>query len=461
MSALPDDPGRQPATRLWEQRFRGCLPLSNNSVSDSGEVLVLRPDDVDRRVHEGLAINPRGEVRSAVGLSVETVRRLEVSCDGALVVGLTGTSIYLFRGGKRTRLLADRRVEFTALALARDAPVLIYGCSDQTGSSHWVGYLQIEKGTNWERPSKAPVACVAVAPDGERFVVGSADGSVISLTRARSAVWERALPKAATSLAIGSDGMTAVASEDGRLIALAPDGQPRWEVEAGAPAIALATDATSRWVVAGIAGSARRSLLCLDMAGQILWDYPLDGQPEGIAMSPDGTYLAVSLADGRVLCYATDFEALAGTSSGTDPALAEAQALLDEGEYIAARRRLLRRLAYRPDDVAVGALLVDVETRYVSERSEAAHARAHAGEYGPALALLSEAQAILPYHQELFEERLRLRREGVAHLEEQATSLEAEGRRSDAAGRLRQLLELDPCYQAARERLAALGADIA
>src|SRR5581483_4418943 len=105
---------------------------------------------------------------------------------------------------------------------------------------------------------------------------------------------------------------------DGSLAGLGEEGGILWRASVGMPVIdaALSGDAAYAFAVAGEAAGG----LVVGVAsagasaepGTPVWEHELESRPTGVAVSPNGRFLAVSLADGRLLTFALEPETATG-----------------------------------------------------------------------------------------------------------------------------------------------------
>src|SRR6185369_11785324 len=97
-----------------------------------------------------------GQARELGAVSVETVSKFEVAPGGQSMLGVTDDDIYLFREGRKSRFMADRRVSYSDVALARQGG--IFGCafSDMMFASHTVALAEIGGRLAWTKDIEAP-----------------------------------------------------------------------------------------------------------------------------------------------------------------------------------------------------------------------------------------------------------------------------------------------------------------
>src|SRR5690349_7116366 len=114
----------------WHARFRGVLPLSPHALSDDGALLVVRPNELEVRRYQILQVSGQGAARAVNSVSVETVRQMYLTAEAPMLIGATDDNLYLFRDGRKSRFLPDRRVTYLSLALAREGGFFAAGFTD-------------------------------------------------------------------------------------------------------------------------------------------------------------------------------------------------------------------------------------------------------------------------------------------------------------------------------------------
>jgi tetratricopeptide (TPR) repeat protein len=446
----------QPVNLLWQRRYRGLLPFVANSLADDGQALLIRPDELEARTYQILSLGPDGQARELGAVSVETVSKFEVAPGGQFMLGVTDDDIYLFREGRKSRFLADRRVSYSDVALARQGG--LFGCafSDMMFASHTAALAEMGGRLAWTKDLAAPVNRVAITYDGRTVAIGGADGSVLALDHLRATVWECLQPEPVTALALGEAAHPCAAgTEAGSVFSIDGSGAVVWQTAVELPVRALAMDSAGEWVVAAAGDATGGLLVCFDREGAPVWETELATQPTGLALSPNGRFVGVSLQEGSALLFEADFGAARAAGRPAESELAEVETLVTAGHLPAARARLLELLERDPACLPAGERLADVEDRVVEERLVAARALAEEGNRGEALALLGETAQRFPYHAGLFAERCRLREAAVAGFQEAADRSLAADDAESALAALRELLRFDPRHQAAREQLAA------
>jgi tetratricopeptide (TPR) repeat protein len=452
----------QPVNLLWQRRCRGLLPLSANAVADDGSVVLVRPDELEARTYQVLAVAIDGQASELVAVSVETMHKFEVTPGAEAMVGVTDDDVYLFREGRKTRFLADRRVTYSDLALARDGR--LFGCafSDLLFASHTVALGEIGGRMAWTKEVDAAVNRVAISADGRLLAIGCSDGSIVAVDQVRAVVWECLQQEPVSALSLAARGaFCAAGTEQGNVLGIDDEGAVAWQMSLGLPVRAVVLDAAPTCVAAAAGDTGGGILACASGAGVPLLEHDLEAQPTGLAISPNGRYLAVSLQDGSALLFETDFRAASGAHPSQQAALERADVLLARDEVVAAYQQLRTALEENPGLPEVGEKLEEIAERLIESRIAEARAASDEGQLSQALSLLDEAQQLLPYNEVLFEQRRAQREAAIARLEGEAGQHTAAGDDEDALRLLSELLRLAPERTDVRRQVAAVRARIA
>ena len=125
----------------WHSRYRGLLPLSPHAVADDGGLLFARPDELHTRQYQVFEVRD-GIVTEHETLVVETVRQLPLTPHAPIRIGVTDDNLYLFREGRKSRFMAERRVSYLSVALARE------GAAINSASAAW----QSRQSNSWWQP---------------------------------------------------------------------------------------------------------------------------------------------------------------------------------------------------------------------------------------------------------------------------------------------------------------------
>ncbi len=443
-----------PVNLLWQKRARGALPFVANSLADDGSAVVIRPDEFETRTYQVLRALPDGQAEEVIALSVETVRKFEIGPGPEAMVGETDDDVYLFREGRKTRFLADRRVTYSDVALSRQGSLLVCGFADMMFASHTVALGDMGGRLGWTKDLEAPVTRLAISADGRTLALGRADGVVMALDQMRNLLWEFIQEEPITGLALGLAGQPcAVGTDAGTVLLLDREGGLAWRASVGRPVLTLAASGAAEWVAVAAGDDAGHALACFSANGSLVWEHELDARPTGLALSPNGHFLGISLSDGRLLLFQADFAATLGGAGTRDRALEEVDTLLREGDVSGARDRVLRLLETHPSYLPAADRLSGIEAGLVEARLARAAAQRAAGDFPGAFALLDETNRLLPHNRQLFEARCAFREAAAAACLEQAEAHVQAGQLEAAQSGLSELLRLDPGHRSARERL--------
>lgn len=239
-------------------------------TANQGTGTVSLVDLAAGRVAATAACGPRP---TAVALSADG-RRAVVSCT------LAGTLAVLDVGGPSLRLAKTIPVgpEPRGVALSRDGQRAYVALT----TADAVAAVDLEDGKVTRSPAGARPWFVALSPDEQTLVVDGSRSRDVTLLRC---------PKLETTRSIRLAGQ---AADNPRQVAFSPDGQWAYlphQVTRGFPTQQQNID--NGWVIASrasrvpLAGEGPRESLALDTRGQAV------GDPYGLAVSPDGRWLAI------------------------------------------------------------------------------------------------------------------------------------------------------------------------
>jgi DNA-binding beta-propeller fold protein YncE len=298
---------------LSQRKARGTYAIHPNAISDDGCLTVAVPDDYEVRVLH-FTRHDSAERPSVIDtVSVETLRSLQLSPDGAVGIGITDDDFYIFNSGRKSRFLTDRRLAYHSVALAGNTR-FAYVASDILMHGYAVGLGDSSNRLLWTKDLQQPTELVAISPNGKFLAVAGTAGEVLVLTDTRdtlATVHSGLFPigicidNDATMAIVGRDMLdnqvkTKVTDSAGEYKLVADvDGDPCGiAVLPGGDMVAIPTvvDAKSGKVV--FSGN---------VPGGDDWELLIDaGCPSGIALSTCGTYLAVSTRDGAIYRFEVD-----------------------------------------------------------------------------------------------------------------------------------------------------------
>lgn len=447
---------------LWQKRLRGLMPLAPHAVGDSGQALLIRPDEMERRTYQVLSGDPDGVVRELSAISVERVYRFDAVPDGRLLLGMTGDDIYLFRDSKKARFMTERRVTYADAVLAPETGWFVCGFSDTLFAQHGIAFGDAAGRMGWHRDMDVPVERVALTHDGRTLAIGLSDGRVEVLDNLRVARWETGLDEEITALTMPGSGPQVVAgTAGGSVMSLDEDGGFNWRSPVGVPVVAVSVDARNRWVAAVHSDGGTHLLVCLGPDGAPVWEHELDAKPTGVGLSPNGRFLVVTTASGTATAFDVDFAAAPTYTLGGRRTrdLAAADSAVSEGNLAQAYGVLAGLADAAPWDEEIATRRAECLAALLRKQQSDAEALAEQGSWSEALLLWEEAARLAPYDEELFRARLAFRDRAIAGLEEHSRTLEATFDREGAGRVLGQVLALDPNRASARAALQQLRQD--
>ena len=173
----------------WHTRLRGLLPLSPHALAEDGTLLLVRPDELEARTYQVLQAEPGG-VKEQESLTVETVRRMVLSADLPVRIGITDDDLYLFREGRKSRFLPQRRVTYLDLALARHGRIFLTAFTDMMLAGQTLCLADDGGKLLWTKDLDAPISAVAIAADGRAVAAGLESGELILFDAGRTLLWE-------------------------------------------------------------------------------------------------------------------------------------------------------------------------------------------------------------------------------------------------------------------------------
>jgi tetratricopeptide (TPR) repeat protein len=431
---------------LWQKRFRGLLPLAAGALADDGSLTFVRPDELEARTYQIVGADAGGRLEIRGTLSVETVTKIALAPGGDSLIGATDDDLYLFREGRKSRLMPGRRLTFDDVALARDGLRFVVAFADMMFAAHTVALCDMSGKIAWTKDLDVPVTRVAISGEGRHLVVGSEPGRVFGFDAGRTLVYESVLDLPIAALGMSETGAACVVgATDGSLAGLDEEGGIVWRASVGLPVIdtALSGDGSYAFAVAGDAtGGLLVGIASGDAGGDVgtpVWEHELESRPTGVAVSPNGRFLAVSLADGRLMTFALDPQERAGgwgrsfaggaaqQSAGTGrpggpSGLDLARAAWEAGDREKARTMARKLLEATPADVAVCEALIAWEAELVGAVLAEAESMAAAGDPAGALERLREAEAIDPADARIAAARAALTARALALLGDRATA---------------------------------------
>ncbi len=468
----------------WHKLEPGILGIGRHSVSDTGEIVAAFRDNLAPRSYclSRYVGNGRGEADTEVGatFTMETIRHIELLPQGGLALAITDTDLYFMNTSSvlidRTTYQPGRGMMFVDIALAASDPRHSFAIlsMERTGDNYSVAAAEGTDSLNslWSKTWMVPVTAIAISQNGEWFASGLGNGGVVLLDRNRQVVWEQ-LPdteveeqRGIASVCADNDGsVTAVdvsgcirryASEDGHALwhFLLPHGPRREGVHIQNTVYSVAVDIATRVVAAtGVAYGVPRagkqlveasySLIDGDL-GNCLWHDRLPSAATGVAVSPNGQFVAVSCRAGDLIELSVRMSAQTGFRA-TSHQFAIAQAMFDEaraaaeaGQFAEAMPLLEEALALNPTH-ANATILFDEVTWHLRDTAMSTTTEVTEANLDAVEATLR----LMPH-----DEKLTIRRNALARLLadkwcNEAAEMDEEGREDEAIMLLVRALEHD------------------
>src|SRR5881398_1108053 len=160
----------------WHSRLRGLLPVSPDALADDSRVVLVRPDDLEGRKYQILQSDPNGGTSSLGSVTVETVRQMRVTADAPTMIAVTDNDLYLFREGRKSRFLPERRVSYLSVALARSGGLFAAAFTDMLFAGQTLCLGDAAGKVIWTKDLDAAISVVAIAPDGRTVAAGLENG---------------------------------------------------------------------------------------------------------------------------------------------------------------------------------------------------------------------------------------------------------------------------------------------
>jgi hypothetical protein len=323
----------------------------------------------------------------------------------------------------------------------------------------------------WAKSWSRSLTALAISADGNWIAVGHTNGGITLLDRNRRTVWDYAggAGRMLSGLAVDIKGGLVVVDSTGEIRRHdAREGAVVWrgwlenaagELPAAArPSYRIASDNATRVVAvsasppAGQQGDAEPSrYYVLDGAtGEIAWEDTLDSRSSGVAVSPSGTYLAISTHASALLFSVT----LGATPAHVVPRPAvpglveKAKEAVAGGQFFEAHPLLLEALEADPTDLDAATLFEELRWHIretVLERTTQSTEES--------LALAEKALQFLPHNEKLTARRNALARILAGKLCEEAQSLVRADRCEIAIQCYHRALALDPGLIEARQAI--------
>jgi len=218
-----------------------------------------------------------------------------VSADGKYVLS-DGDTFTLFgpggtvtwRGFGGSSVLSNAGGFYQPLALTRD------GMFSVVGTNGGLLYLDRTQRIFWQDSRYRPIGGVALSPD-ENFVAVVADGHLSVYTRGGDVVWRNSTYPDVQSVAISRDGLLSASGAPGVIHAFNASGFELWNYTAPGIGKILVSPADS-----DILAVSDYTVLALHPSGNLLWSFYTGSAIRDLALSWDGSSIAVGNQGGEV-----------------------------------------------------------------------------------------------------------------------------------------------------------------
>lgn len=458
---------------LFYRRARGVAALSRFGAGPGGTLVVAVPDEMEARTVHVAGFDAQGRTHIRETYSVETLRRTEVAQAGGHV-GITDDDLYLFRDGRKTRLLSDRRASFCDIALAEDGQRFVTAFSDLIASGYALAFGDTSGRLLWTRDLSFAAARVAINRAGNLLAVAGETGDLLVFDSARTVRTRfryeqtqnegQIIGAEFTALAVSDTGDAVFGAANG-IGKVEADGHLLWFTDLGGVVVEVACERVGQCIAALVrTGELSGRLVFLNGDGLPVWDVDYeDARPTGISLSADGRHAAVSLRDGTLNAYELEYGERLASLDGSQ-VLLEAQTACDDGNFAQASIILRTRLQAVPTDAGVCAALNDLLTLWREQTVRLAQTAQTVHDFVEAeqrWAVYLEAD---PNNRYAWDAKQAIRQQGAEWAKAMGLAALQEGRAEEAETRLLEAVHADPLDTPTRDALAAareVGAQVA
>lgn len=448
------------ASLIIERRIRGHLPVTRFSVSEVGSVMVAVPDQHQSRLYRLGRLAHTGDWQEIADFSVETLTAWDIASSGEAFVAATNDDLYLFVGGRKKRLLTDRRDVYVAASITAAGDAIAVASSDMLMSAYAVTLLSADGKELWTMDLPVTLTCAQISPDGSMIAAGSEEGLVYLIGSDRHMIWQfDAEEPVAEVCAPSADQRVIVGMRSGK-VAVLEDGAKLWESEGNGPVVACAGAEDGIVVIARDAGEDEHTVECLARDGSPLTAYSAPSALTSVACSHDGRYVALSCRDGslHVMEVQGRPSRLMDAQEGT--ALYEnAVSMANRGDYTDAVPALIRSLELDPRNVDASRKLAETAHSLVRESLRLAEESLVNGDYAESAHRLHVAWENCVYAPETASNVLAMRERVVDSMLGRAREL-SDSSAEEALDLLNVLLQVDLANTEARELLGRLEDEI-
>ncbi len=440
----------------YTRKARGTAPLSRFAVQDDGVTLVSVPDDMEVRSFHLVRFTATGKPTTLQTYSVETLRKTEIATTGETFIGSTDDDLYIFKDGKKSRFLSDRRANYSDIALSEAGNRFGTVFCDMLAAHHTAALGDHTGRTLWTKDLPFSATAVAISRDGTVIAIGAEEGDLWLLDNARNTLIKHRQEAPMQAVAVAGVNRIAFAGGGGAGFVSA-EGQLLWFTEVVGEPVSVGVDTGARTVAVLVQTDTNEGRLVLLSGenGLPVWeiDYE-DSRPTGLSVSANGEFVGVSLRDGTLCVYKLFYGDRLAAADG-DAVLAEARAARSgEGSLLQAVALLQSRLQSVPSDFRACDLLKET---LAEAREQALALSANSEEIGDFLSAderIAEALVVLPFDAELFGTRQSLRQRWNTLERSLGEKSLGDGDGDSAEAHLLYAIVADPLDSVSREKLA-------
>ena len=319
---------------LSQRKARGTYAIHPNAIGDDGALTVAVPDDYEVRVLHFTRHDSAERPSVVETVSVETLRSLQLSPDGAIGIGITDDDFYIFNDGRKSRFLTDRRLAYHSVALAGNTR-FAYVASDLLMHGYAVGLGDSSNRLLWTKDLQQPTELVAISPSGKFIAVAGTAGELLILSDTRDILITIHSGLYPISICIDNNATLAIVGRDmldnqikTKVIDSTGDYKLVSDVDGEPCGVAVLPGGDIVAIPVVVDARSGKVVFVGNLDGVDDWELLIDaGCPTGITLSPCGAYLGVSTRDGSIYRFEVD--------SVIKSAFSEAAALEVFGQQIA------------------------------------------------------------------------------------------------------------------------------
>ncbi len=432
---------------ISEQTVKNHLPVARFAVSDTGAVTVVMPDRRQPRLYQVMSLELSGDLRPVGSFSMEKLRRIDFSVDATVIAAATDDDLYLFSGGAKTRLLPERRDIYTGLSVAPAGTRLVVSSANLIRSNHSITLQLLQDGPVWVMDIPFPVSDVRVSQDCTRILAVSDDGPAIMVDDSRSVVWQLDSSDPVTAADVSLTGEASLLGcRSGMLRMVGDSGDIIWESHRADSISGYAVCANGRFSVAAYGVT----LEALSEDGAVIAEHIAPSPILSVALSPSGTFAAVSCAGGILQALELSFDATRTHAEHKAVSLrAQAERALADGDWASAVDSLAAYLELRPSDVEACRELAEASIELADKLLLDVDHLLDERRLAEAAAAMNKARSLLP-HQRVSAVQSRILNRALREI----AKLSRAGRLEEVIEKAREAVMIDPMDWRPREALA-------